>query len=146
MAGKIKFAIYYDRDSWNKDEGTLNNLPSLTDESFEGLTNINDIILSMGGTPRTPVGQPNYDMGNYDTADWTFEDWQNQKALIERKFLHLNDEAKAFFKTPQEFFKYCSNPDKYELMEGVGIVEKEILNSPTVIPETVGEPETKVEP
>lgn len=140
MVSKIQFSTYFDRESWHKDGGTLNDKPSLTDESFEPMANINDLIVQMRGVPRTPMGNPTYDMENYSTSDWTFEDWQNQKAVLERKFLHLTSEAKTFFKTPQEFFKYCSNPENYELVKGVGVVERKVLNNPTNIPEVSPEP------
>lgn len=115
----VKFATYFDRESWIKDNGTVNEMPSLTDESFKAMCEIDQLLLNYRGTPRTPV----YDMNNYETADWTFEDWQNEKARIERKYLHLTSEMKAMFKSPQEFFTYCSNPDNYELTSA-GIVEK----------------------
>ena len=119
MASKVKFATYFDRESWIKDNGTVNTMESLTDQSFRDMSDVNYLLLNYRGTPRTPV----YDMNNYETADWTFEDWQNEKARIERKYLHLTPEMKAMFKSPQEFFAYCSNPDNYEMTE-TGIQEK----------------------
>lgn len=136
MASKIKFATYYDKESYIKDNGTLNEMESLTDQSFKFDADINELIIRYqnGLAPRTAV-KPTYNMDNYETAHWTFEDWQNQKAMIERRFLHLTEDQRAFFKSPQEFFKYCSNPDNFELVKGVGVVEKEILNTPQTIPE-----------
>lgn len=137
MATKIKFATYFDKESYIKDSGTLNSMESLTDQSFKSDADINELILRYqnGLAPRTPVRGPVYDINNYETSSWTFEDWQNQKAMIERKFLHLTPEMREFFKTPQEFFEYCSNPDNFELVENVGVVEKEVLNTPQNIPE-----------
>lgn len=129
-----KFATYFDKDSWIINTGTENNMESLTDQSFKSMTEIEQLIVNYRGTPRTPV----YDMENYDTADWTFEDWQNQKAMVERKFLHLSPEVQAQFKTPAEFFKYCSDPENYELTVE-GVVEKPQepikIDTPTTIPE-----------
>lgn len=116
---KIKFATYYNKDSWHVDNGTEFKMESLTDQSFRDMADVNSLILSMGGTPRTPVGNPVYNLENYATSSWTFEDWQNQKALLERRFMHLTPEAKQFFGSPQEFLKYCSNPNNYTLENGV---------------------------
>lgn len=115
----MKFATYFDRDSWIKNDGTVNEMESLTDQSFRDMADVNYLLLNYRGTPRTPV----YDMNNYETANWTFEDWQNEKARIERKFNHLTPEAKEYFGTPQRFFEYCSNPNNYELVDGQ-MVEK----------------------
>ena len=76
-----------------------------------------------GMAPRTPVKEPVYDMNNYETSSWQPEDWLNQKAMIERKFLHLSPEMKAKFVTPANFFKYCSNPENYIFTEN-GMEEK----------------------
>lgn len=133
-AAKRKFATYFYPETWFEDKGTENTMESLTDQSFRDMCEIDQLLLANRVTPRTPP-LDRYDMNNYETADWTFEDWQNQKALVERKFLHLTPAAREYFKTPQEFFKYCSNPDNYELTKK-GMVEKEVLETPVVIPET----------
>ncbi len=136
----MKFAKYFDKSTYFKDIGTENTEESLTDQSFKYDSDINELIVrySSGLLPRTPVKEPVYDENNYDTASWTFEDWQNQKALIERKFLHLSPDVQAQFKTPAEFFKYASNPQNYDLTAD-GVVEKskeEIkIDTPTTIPE-----------
>lgn len=128
---KLKFSTYFNKDSYVKDKGTINDMPSLTDESFKAMCEIDQLLLSANCAPRVaPVDR--YDMNNYETAHYTFEDWQNQKAKIERKFLHLSKEAREFFKTPQEFFKYCSNPQNYELKQGGDIVVKEDIKASVV--------------
>ena len=109
--GKISFRTYFNKDSWSKEKGTINNDYSLTDQSFKSMCEIEQLLVNYRGTPRTPV----YDMEHYDTSKWTFEDWQNEKAKIERKFLHLTDEEKARFGSPANFFRYCSNPNNYEV-------------------------------
>lgn len=109
--GKISFRTYFNKDSWSKEKGTINNDYSLTDQSFKFMCEIEQLLVNYRGTPRTPV----YDMEHYDTSKWTFEDWQNEKAKIERKFLHLTDEEKARFGSPANFFRYCSNPNNYEV-------------------------------
>lgn len=136
----MKFAKYFDKATWCNPLGTENNEESLTDQSFKYDSDINELVArySHGLAPRTPVREPVYDMENYNTASWTFEDWQNQKALIERKFLHLSPEVQQQFGTPAEFFKYCSNPENYELTPE-GVVEKPQepikIDTPTTIPE-----------
>lgn len=122
----MKFATYWDRESWAVDTGTVNVMESLTDQSFLRDSDINYTILKLGGVPRTPVRllyrgnvEARYDLENYDTDDWTFEDWQNQKAVLERRFLHLTPEAKRYFGSPAAFFEYCSNPKNYELIDGM---------------------------
>lgn len=108
---KISFRTYFNKDSWSKEKGTINNDYSLTDQSFKSMCEIEQLLVNYRGTPRTPV----YDMEHYNTSKWTFEDWQNEKAKIERKFLHLTDEEKARFGSPANFFRYCSNPNNYEI-------------------------------
>lgn len=128
----MKFVTYWDKESYIKHIGTVNNDYSLTDQSFKSMCEIEQLLVNYRGTPRTPV----YDIDNYETSSWTFEDWQNEKAKIERKFLHLDDEKKAMFGTPQRFFEYCSNPDNYEFKDN-SVVEKPVVvpDTPTVIPE-----------
>lgn len=108
---KISFRTYFNKDSWSKEKGTINNDYSLTDQSFKSMCEIEQLLVNYRGTPRTPV----YDIENYNTSRWTYEDWQNEKAKIERKFLHLTDEEKARFGSPANFFRYCSNPNNYEV-------------------------------
>ena len=125
------FRTYFNKDSWSKEKGTINNEYSLTDQSFKSMCEIEQLLVNYRGTPRTPV----YDMEHYDTSKWTFEDWQNEKAKIERKFLHLTDEEKVRFGSPANFFRYCSNPDNYEI-KGNEVIEKPVVpDTPTVIPE-----------
>ena len=121
----MNFVNYFDRKSYRKHKGTVNTEESLTDPSFQRDSDINNIIyMHMNGmAPRTPVKEPVYDMNNYETSAWQSEDWLNQKAMIERKFLHLSPEMKAKFVTPANFFKYCSNPENYIFTEN-GIEEK----------------------
>lgn len=121
----MKFRTYFDKESWSKKEGTINNDYSLTDQSFKAMCEIEQLLVNYRGTPRTPV----YDMNNYETSSWTFEDWQNEKAKIERKFLHLDDEKKLMFGTPQKFFEYCSNPENYEIKDNKVV---EVSQSPVV--------------
>ncbi len=132
----MKFVTYFDRESYIKDSGTENTMESLTDQSFKFDADVNELVLRYqnGLAPRTPV-QPKYDMDNYETSNWTFEDWQNEKAMVERKFLHLSPEMRAYFVTPQRFLEYCSNPENY-IMSEEGIVEKPVEDTPTIIPET----------
>lgn len=129
----MKFATYFDKESFPKVNGTVNNMVSLTDQSFKSMCEIEQLLVNYKGTPRTPV----YDMDNYGTSNWTFEDWQNEKARLERKFLHLDPEMKSRFNTPQEFFKYCSNPENYILDEKGKYVEapKPEVDIPTPLPE-----------
>jgi len=129
----MKFRTYFDKESWSKKEGTINNKYSLTDQSFKSMCEIEQLLVNYRGTPRTPV----YDMNNYETSSWTFEDWQNEKARIERKFLHLDDKTKEMFGTPQKFFEYCSNPENYEIKDSkitevsqLPVVEKPVEPSP----------------
>jgi len=128
----MEFVKYWDKKSYKNHVGTKNNDYSLTDQSFKSMCEIEQLLVNYRGTPRTPV----YDENNYEISNWTFEDWQNEKAKIERKFLHLDDEKKQLFGTPQRFFEYCSNPDNYEFKDN-SVVEKPVVvpDTPTVIPE-----------
>lgn len=135
----MKFSTYFDKKSYIKDLGTTNDMESLTDQSFKSNADINELVLMYqnGMAPRT--GTPRYDENNYETADWTFEDWQNEKAMIERRFLHLTPEMRDCFGSPQAFLEYCSNPDNYELLD-TGMVEKKVVETPQVIPEIQKDP------
>ena len=126
---KISFRTYFNKDSWSKEKGTINNDYSLTDQSFKSMCEIEQLLINYRGTPRTPV----YDMEHYYTSNWTFEDWQNEKAKIERKFLHLTDEEKARFGSPANFFRYCSNPNNYEVES---VPETQPIPEPKPSPET----------
>lgn len=132
-----KFATYWNKESWPKISGTVNNMESLTDQSFKSMCEIEQLLVNYRGTPRTPV----YDMNNHETSSWTFEDWQNEKAKIERKFLHLDDKTREMFGTPQKFFEYCSNPENYILDEEGKYVEalKPEVDIPTLLPEVKSE-------
>lgn len=132
----MNFVNYFDRKSYRKHKGTINKDESLTDPSFKQDSDINNIIYKHmhGMAPITPVREPVYDINNYETSSWTSEDWLNQKAMIERKFLYLSPEMKAKFVTPANFFKYCSNPDNYIITEN-GIVDKQTVDTPQIIPE-----------
>lgn len=140
----MKFVNYFDRKSYRKCKGTVNEEESLTDPSFQRDSDVNNIIyMHMNGlAPRTPVKDPVYDMNNYETSSWQCEDWLNQKAMIERKFLHLSPEMKAKFVTPANFFKYCSNPENYVVTEN-GIADKQTVETPQTIPELQNNTETK---
>lgn len=133
----MKFATYFDKESWPKISGTINDDVSLTDQSFKSMCEIEQLLVNYRGTPRTPV----YDMENHVISSWTFEDWQNQKAMIERKFLHLDEKTRKQFGNAQNFFKYCSNPDNYELKDNKFIeVEDKPLVLPEIPPEDVAPP------
>lgn len=121
----MNFVNYFDKKSYRKHKGTVNESESLTDPSFKQDSDINNIIYKHmhGMAPITPVREPVYDMNNYETSAWQPEDWLNQKAMIERKFLHLSPDMKAKFVTPANFFKYCSNPENYIFTEN-GMEEK----------------------
>lgn len=136
----MKFAKYFDKSTWCNPLGTENTDESLTDQSFKYDSDINELVYrySHGLAPRTPVREPVYDMDNYERASWTFEDWQNEKALIERKFLHLSPELQERFKTPAKFFEYATDPKNYLLTDD-GVIEKPKedikIDTPTTIPE-----------
>ena len=133
----MTFATYFDKESYPKVTGTVNDKCSLTDQSFKSMCEIEQLLVNYKGTPRTPV----YDPDNYDTAHWTFEDWQNEKAKCERKFLHLSVEERERFGDVQTFFKFCSNPDNYQLVDNKYIEVPE--DKPTPLPEV---PPVKVDP
>lgn len=119
---KIPFRTYWDKEkAWRSCIGTVNIQESLTDQSFKSMCEIEQLLINYRGTPRTPV----YDIDNYETSNWTFEDWQNEKAKIERKFLHLDDKTRQMFGNAQNFFKYCSNPENYEI-KGDKVIEKPV--------------------
>ena len=121
----MEFVKYFDRATYKKHIGTVNPDESLTDQSFMFDADINVLVerYQNGYAPRTPVREPRYDMNNYETSNWTFEDWQNEKAMIERRFLHLTPEMREYFKSPQAFLEYCSNPDNYQLLD-TGMTKK----------------------
>ena len=132
----IKFGTYYNKSSLHKDDGTMNQGVSLTDESFRSMVEIDAFVYASGAKPVSPT---RFDMENYETANWTFEDWQNERAKVERKFLHLTPEMQQYFGNAQNFLKYCSNPDNYELQKD-GMVAKEDI--PVNIPEIGGDNES----
>lgn len=137
----IKFGTYHNKSSWYKDEGTINQGVSLTDESFRSMVEIDCFVHDSGAKPISPT---RFDMENYETGNWTFEDWQNERAKVERKFLHLTPEMQRYFGNAQEFLKYCSNPDNYELTES-GMREKpEPQPLPPIEAGTVVQPSQKV--
>lgn len=104
-----KFNTVYERKN-KVDDGFTFKEPSLTDPAYEPLCDINQILLGQNMPLRTPVfGEEN---------DWTFEDWQNEKAMLERRFLGLSDEMKAKFKTPANFLAFCTNPDNFIREDG----------------------------
>ena len=107
----MSFSTYFDRSSWFLDKGTKNDDVSLTDQSFKFEADIHNLLVNYQGTTRTPV----YDIDNYSTGSWTFEDWQNEKARIERRFLNLTPDMRARFGNAQEFLKFCANPENYQL-------------------------------
>lgn len=113
----MKFSTYFDRKSWFKSKGTINKEESLTDQSFKSMCEIEQLLVNYRGTPRTPV----YDLNNYETSNWSFEDWQNEKAKIERKFLHLDEKTRQQFGNAQNFFRYCSNPDNWNTEKPVEV-------------------------
>ena len=131
----MEFVSYFNRNTVNH-IGTQNDEESMTDQSFKYDSDINVMVdkYMHGIAPRTPVREPVYNENNYETANWTFEDWQNQKAMIERKFLHLSPDLQAKFVTPANFFKYCSNPENYIVTEN-GIADKQTVETPQIIPE-----------
>lgn len=138
----MKFATYFDRESYNKSEPTRFLKPSLTDQSFKSMCEIEALLLNYRANPRTPV----YDLDNYETGRFTFEDWQNQKAIVERKFMHLTEEAKQFFHNdPAEFFKYCTNPANWDKIKEE--VQGEKVSEPVVavseVSSTQGQSETQ---
>lgn len=132
-----KFATYFDKESWPKVTGTINDKESLTDQSFKSMCEIEQLLVNYRGTPLTPV----YDMDNYETAHWTFEDWQNEKAKIQRKYLNLSPEMREKFPSVETFLKYCTNPDNYILDESGKYVEvpEPVVDIPTPLPEIQSE-------
>lgn len=103
-----KFNTIYDRKK--TDEGFTFKQPSLTDPAYESLCDINQILLNQNLPLRTPV------FG--DENNWEFEDWQNEKAKIQRKFLQLDEETRKKFGSPANFLAYCSNPDNFVREDG----------------------------
>lgn len=129
----MKFAKYWDKSSWPKSIGTFNENESLTDQSFKSMCEIEQLLINSRATPRTPV----YDMNNHETCRWTFEDWQNEKAKIERKFINLDEETRNMFGNAQNFFRYCSNPENYSIDDGklkeVSPVEPPVIDTPPAV-------------
>ena len=42
----MKFCKYFDKTTWKKCEGTVNDEPSLTDQSFKGMCEIDPSLLA----------------------------------------------------------------------------------------------------
>ena len=104
-----KFNTVYDRKI-KVDDGFVFTEPSLTDPAYEAMCDINQILLGQNLPLRTPV------FGEENT--WTFEDWHNEKAKIQRKFLQLEPEMQAKFGNPANFLAFCTNPDNFVTEEG----------------------------
>lgn len=104
-----KFNTVYDKKV-KVDDGFTFKEPSLTDPAYEPLCDIHQILLGQNLPLRTPI------FG--EEKDWTFEDWQNEKAMLERSFLHLSDEMKEKFKSPANFLAFCTNPDNFIREDG----------------------------
>lgn len=133
----MKFSNYYDRKSHRKSEPKKFNKCSLTDTSYKLETDIVYQIANMTQETRTPV----YSMTNHIDGKATFEDWQNQVAFVKRKFMNLTKEEKERFGNAQNFLKYCSNPENYEVIDQE-VIEKEpvpIAEKTTVIKQPVVE-------
>lgn len=103
-----KFNTIYDRKIIDK--GFEFKEPSLTDPAYASMCDINQILLGQNLPLRTPV------FGN--ESDWEFEDWQNEKARLQRQFLNLDEKTKEKFGTPANFLAYCSNPENYVREDG----------------------------
>ncbi|MEH1740630.1 hypothetical protein V6948_10580 [Fusobacterium varium] len=105
----MKFNTVYDRKN-KVDDGIVFTEPSLTDPAYEAMCDINQILLGQNLPLRTPVfGEEN---------NWTFEDWHNEKAKLQRNFLQLTPELQKKFGTPANFLAFCSNPDNYIREDG----------------------------
>lgn len=100
----MKFQTYYDRDYKDKSiEFDPNS--SLTDQDFKIQTDIDYLLSHMAGHSRTPL------YGVQDTM--TFEEWNNEMALVKRRFMHLEPEQRLKFGNAQNFLKWCADPDNY---------------------------------
>lgn len=133
---KIKFKVLYKE---YEEKGTFNDEPSFCDTSYERGSNINTIMKDLGITrfEDAIAYANNLAVSNYgEECDWSFEEAQNIKASIHRKWAHLTPEAKAKFGSPQEFFRYASDPQNY-------LIEKVEEKTPTVLPEPPVEPVEK---
>ena len=133
----MKFANYFDKKSWKKDEGTINTMESLTDDSYLEMTDVNAMLMTGRAVPRVPPADK-YNMNNYEIDSMSLDDWVNIKATMERKFLHLSPEAKIMFGSPQAFFKYATNPENYEI-KGGELIEKQDSESSVAVPQIPGE-------
>lgn len=103
-----KFNTVYDRKVIDK--GFTFEQPSLTDPAYESMCDINQILLDQNLPLRAPV------FGN--ESEWDFEEWQNEKAKLQRKFLSLDDETRKKFGSPANFLAYCTNPDNFTREDG----------------------------
>lgn len=103
-----KFNTIYDRKK--TDEGFTFQEPSLTDPAYATMCDINSILASQNLPLNTPV---------FGTeSDWEFEDWQNEKARLQRRFLGLDEQTRKKFGSAANFLAYCSNPDNYVREDG----------------------------
>lgn len=103
----MKFRTVYDP----LDMGVEFKEESLTDPIYAEMNDIKVLALQQNVAFRTPVYG--------DEPDMTFEDWQNEKAMLNRRWLHLTPEMKEKFKTPSNFLSFCSNPDNFTREDGV---------------------------
>ena len=103
----LEFKIYTYYDKPRKNEGlTFDSNNSLTDQDFKMMTDVNYLLEHMAGHSRTPI------YGIQDNQ--TFEDWSNEMAMLKRRFMNLSPELQKQFGNPQEFLKWCSNPENYK--------------------------------
>ncbi len=110
---KSKFQTYYDRTY--QDSAQEFKEESLTNPVYESQCDINYLLMTFNGVPRTPVYG--------EQSNLTFEDWQNEKARLQARFNDLTPEVKKQFGTPAEFFKFCTDPSNYYEEQATAIPE-----------------------
>lgn len=117
---KIKI---YTKYNIPEDLGTVSEEESLTDQSYREMTDIYYHMLDKTPAMLAATGQ----LGNYGEAfGLSFTDFQDLKAGIERKWLHLTPETKKQFGDPQTFLSYCSDPNNYGIYEGQYMLKADI--------------------
>lgn len=100
-----KFRTYYNADSYRDKPIEFDPNSSLTDQDYKMHTEVEYLLAHMAGQSRTPL------YGVQDNS--TFEDWQNEMALVKRRFLNLTPDMQKEFGNAKNFLAWCSDPNNY---------------------------------
>lgn len=113
----------YDRDSVSSDTGQSNELPSVTQQSFEEECNINTIVSRFGLTGELPEPlSPQY--GDFSNVS-DFQSAMNAISDAKSGFMSLPGDLRARFRNdPGELISFLENPANRDEAVSLGLVDK----------------------